>query len=93
MHANDYKFAHPLCYARKLKTTINVLNHALKNITGQNAGEYIRFKTIQEAQRLLKYTTMTSNEISYHLGFLDPAYFSRFFKREVGLSPKYFREQ
>ncbi|MDD3344437.1 MAG: helix-turn-helix domain-containing protein [Sulfurospirillaceae bacterium] len=92
MHANDYKIAKPSCYARRLKTSISLLNQALKEITGKHAGEYIRIKTIQEAQRLLKYDAMTCNEIAYHLGFLDSAYFSRFFKREVGISPKAFRD-
>ena len=92
MHLNNYKIANPSCYARKLKTSTTLLSQALKEVTGKNAGEYIRFKTTQEAQRLLKYNTMTSNEIAYHLGFLDSAYFSRFFKREVGMSPKNFRE-
>ena len=35
---------------------------------------------------------MTCNEIADYLGFTDPAYFSRFFKREVGVSPKAFRD-
>lgn len=92
MQKNGYKITQPSCYARKLKTSIKVLNHAVKEITGQHVGDYIRSNTIQEAQRLLKYETMTCNEIAYHLGFLDPAYFSRFFKREVGVSPKNFRD-
>ncbi|MDD2384286.1 MAG: helix-turn-helix domain-containing protein [Sulfurospirillaceae bacterium] len=92
MHLNNYKIAKPSCYAHKLKTSTTLLNQALQEIVGKNAGEYIRFKTIQEAQRLLKYNPMTCNEIAYHLGFLDSAYFSRFFKREVGVSPKSFRE-
>ena len=69
-----------------------MLSQAVKEVTGQNVSEYIRTKTISEAQRLLKYETMTCNEIAYHLGFIDSAYFSRIFKREVGLSPKNFRD-
>ena len=92
MQKNGHKIAQPSCYARKLKTNIKLLNHAVKEVTGDNVGDYIRNNTILEAQRLLKYDTMTCNEIAYHLGFTDPAYFSRFFKREVGVSPKNFRE-
>lgn len=92
MQKNSHKIAQPSCYAHKLKTSIKHLNHAVKEVTGQNVGDYIRSNTIQEAQRLLKYDTMTCNEIAYHLGFLDSAYFSRFFKREVGVSPKSFRD-
>lgn len=92
MQKNNYKIAQSACYAHKLKTSTKLLNSAVKEITGQNVGEYIRTKTILEAQRLLKYETMTCNEIAYHLGFMDSAYFSRFFKREVGLAPKNFRD-
>lgn len=92
MQKNNHKIAQSACYARKLKTSTKLLNQAVKEVTGQNVSEYIRIKTINEAQRLLKYDTMTCNEIAYHLGFMDTAYFSRFFKREVGLSPKGFRD-
>lgn len=91
MHSNNYKIAKPSCYARKLKTSTKLLNQALHKITGKSTSDYIRSKTIEEAQRLLKYTSMTCNEISYHLGFIDAAYFSRFFKREVGMSPIHFK--
>ena len=78
-------------YAKKLKTSVKLLNQAIKEITGLNSSDYIRSKTILEAKRLLKYDTMTCNEIADHLGFVDPAYFSRFFKREVGIAAKHFR--
>lgn len=92
MQKNNHKITQPSCYAHKLKTSIKLLNHAVKEVTGQNVGDYIRNNTILEAQRLLKYETLTCNEIAYRLGFLDPAYFSRFFKREVGVAPKNFRD-
>jgi AraC family transcriptional activator of pobA len=46
-----------------------------------------------EARRELIYTSMTIKEISELLGFTDPAYFTRFFKRQMGMSPKDFRLQ
>jgi len=45
------------------------------------------------AKRNLVYTSMTVSVVSHTLGFSDPAYFTRFFKREVGVSPKEFRRQ
>lgn len=91
MEQNNYQLTPTTYYAKKLKTSIKLLNQSIKEITGLNSSEYIRSKTMLEAKRLLKYDSMTCNEIADHLGFIDPAYFSRFFKREVGVAPKYFR--
>ncbi|WAC15495.1 AraC family transcriptional regulator [Dyadobacter pollutisoli] len=42
---------------------------------------------------MLKGSNLNINEISFLLGFDDPNYFSRLFKRNVGLTPHVFREQ
>ncbi|GAB3387028.1 hypothetical protein GCM10027514_28270 [Azotobacter armeniacus] len=52
----------------------------------------IHQRLLLEAKRNLIYTTMTVNELSDALGFNDPAYFSRFFRRLAGQSPKAFRQ-
>ncbi len=91
MQQNNYQLTPATYYAKKLKTSVKLLNQSIKEITGLNSSDYIRSKTILEAKRLLKYETMTCNEIADHLGFIDPAYFSRFFKREVGIAAKQFR--
>jgi AraC family transcriptional activator of pobA len=41
----------------------------------------------------LVYTNLTIKTVAETLGFSDPAYFTRFFKRQAGLSPKEFRQQ
>lgn len=91
MEHNNYQITPCSYYAKKLKTSEKLLNQAVQELTGLHCGEYIRSKTVLEAKRLLKYGTLTCNEIADHLGFIDPGYFSRFFKREVGTSPKAFR--
>ena len=45
-----------------------------------------------EAARLLRYTDLTVGEISFRVGFTDPLYFSRAFKRQTGLPPQAYRE-
>jgi len=45
-----------------------------------------------EAKRLLVYHQQTIEQVSHHLQFKDPSYFGRFFKREVGLTPRAFRQ-
>ncbi|MGB3383878.1 MAG: helix-turn-helix domain-containing protein [Marinomonas sp.] len=44
-----------------------------------------------EAKRQLLYTSQSIEEIAYNLGFKDPAYFSRFFKKNTGYPPGRFR--
>jgi AraC family transcriptional activator of pobA len=44
-----------------------------------------------EAERQLRYTGMSVAQVAYFLGFEDPAYFTRFFSRRTGVSPKVFR--
>ena len=44
-----------------------------------------------EARRDLVYTAMTISQISFRLGFADPAYFSRFFAKRAGVSPSDYR--
>jgi AraC family transcriptional activator of pobA len=46
-----------------------------------------------EAKRDLVYTVISIHQVSDSLGFSEPSYFSRFFKRGTGQSPKQFRIQ
>ena len=46
---------------------------------------------MDEAKRLLKENKMTVNKISEKLGFETPAYFSRAFSKQVGMSPRAYR--
>lgn len=80
-------------YARKIGITAAHLNVLCRQIVGQSALELIHQRLVLEAKRSLVYTSMTISVVSDTLGFSDPAYFTRFFKRHVGLSPKDFRKQ
>ena len=48
---------------------------------------------MKEARRNLAYTHLSISTIAYSLGYTDPAYFSRVFTRDAGISPKAFRSQ
>ncbi len=78
-------------YAALLKVTVNHLNDTVREQTGQSAGEILRLRRLLDAKRLLLHSEMSVSEIGYHLGFEDPSYFSRFFRRYEKQSPAEFR--
>lgn len=80
-------------YAREIGITAAHLNVVAQAGTGKSALQLIHERVLLEARRELTYTTRTIKIISYSLGFADPGYFTRFFKRGSGLSPKDFRQQ
>ena len=80
-------------YAEMLNTTPMGLNRACSAVVGKSVSELLQDRLILEAQRFLIYTAAPASLIAYDLGFKDPAYFSRFFKKRVGLTPGAFRNQ
>jgi AraC family transcriptional regulator, transcriptional activator of pobA len=79
--------------AEKLNLSPRYLSDLLKQQTGKTALELIHLYLLSEAKNMLKGRNLNINEISFLLGFENPNYFSRLFKRNVGLTPHVFREQ
>jgi YesN/AraC family two-component response regulator len=79
-------------YAELLDINPSCLNELTKRITGITAGELIRNRVIDETKKLLYSSNLSGKEIAYDLGFDDPAYFSRFFKKYTSLTLKEFRD-
>jgi AraC family transcriptional activator of pobA len=61
--------------------------------TGQPPIQLLHARILLEAKRQLHYTSDPISEIAYALGFEDPAYFTRFFTRLAGSSPRAFRRK
>lgn len=80
-------------YASMLAITPNHLTQTLKNLTGKTSGEIIQSKQILEIKRLLIHTNMSVSEIAHHLNFADQSYFTKFFKKSVGITPIAFRSE
>jgi AraC-like DNA-binding protein len=71
--------------AEKLAVNTNSLYSIVKNYSGLSPKEFITNRLILEAKRRLYYAESTSiKELSYDLGFNDPEYFSRLFKKQTG---------
>ncbi|WP_298015780.1 helix-turn-helix domain-containing protein [uncultured Castellaniella sp.] len=80
-------------YARRLGVTAAHLNIIVQTLAGKTALRLIHERLLLEARRELVYTVRPISAIADSLGFADPAYFTRFFKRLAGLSPKDFRRR
>jgi AraC family transcriptional activator of pobA len=80
-------------YSRSLAVSPTHLSRITRSATGRSAGKLIAERIVREARRYLVYTNLPVSSIAYALGYQDPAYFSRFFSRETGLSPRAFRDR
>ena len=67
------------------------LSDLLKQETGKTALELIHLYMISEAKNMLIAREKTVSEIAYQLGFENPPYLSRLFKKEVGVSPREYK--
>ncbi len=80
-------------YASLLSVTDRRLNEAVKSTTGKTAIQLIHERIVLEAKRLLAQSDLGISEIAFRLNFEDPAYFSRFFKKNVHVTPGEFKKK
>lgn len=80
-------------FASMLGTTEARLNEQAKLHAGKTAQNVIYGLIASEAKRLLTYENLSVKEVAYRLGFNDPFYFSNFFKKHTGYSPKSYRSK
>lgn len=80
-------------YAGELGITPAHLNSLCRQTVGRSALQLVHERILLEAKRRLVYTASTVAQVGDHLGFADPAYFTRFFKRQTGQSPRDFRRR
>ena len=80
-------------YSANLGVTQTRLREASLMVTGMLPNQLIQQRVLLEARRALLNSNMTIAQTAYHLGFNDPAYFSRFFTKAMGQSPRMYREQ
>ena len=78
-------------YASQLGVTPGQLTRLCREALGMSSLEVVQARLTHEAQRDLVYTANTIRQLADSLGFADEAYFSRFFRKQTGLTPREFR--
>ena len=78
-------------YAQILRIQSKIITKIFSDLKISNPKSYLNKRILLAAKTTLAYSSKKSTEISYEIGFNEPAYFARFFKRNTGLTPKQFR--
>ena len=79
-------------YADRLNVAIRTLHKSVNECSGRTPLALINERIILEAKRMVRYTNMMIKEIAIDLGYDDPSYFVKLFKRHTGFLPSDFRE-
>ncbi|UIR57410.1 helix-turn-helix domain-containing protein [Sphingobacterium sp. SRCM116780] len=93
VHKNFKKEKNIGFYADKLAVSTNYLNRCVSSTFKKSSKEVILEVAIMHSQLLLFESTKSIADICYELDFSDPSYFSRIFKKIVGMSPTSFRHK
>ena len=80
-------------YADLLHRSPKTIAHVFKKYGDKSPLKYIQERILLEARRLIFYTDKDISEIAYELGFSDIQGFSRFFKKQEGVSPSEYRQK
>ncbi|NER12959.1 helix-turn-helix domain-containing protein [Leptobacterium flavescens] len=89
-----YKMQHRIgFYAKLLGVTSKKATELFMAINIPNPHHFIKTRILAEAKKELAFTDNHISSICYEIGFNDPAYFARFFRKNTGMSPGEFRKQ
>ena len=79
-------------YADALAVPAAALSRALAHVTGRATKDLILDRVMLEAARLLRFTDLSVGEVAHRVGYDDPLYFSRAFKRRHEQPPQAYRD-
>jgi two-component system response regulator YesN len=78
--------------AKKVHLSPVYFSHIFKRETGKNFTEYVNEYRVSVAKTILKESTNSIKEVAYELGYSDPRYLSKVFKKIVGIDPTAYRK-
>lgn len=88
-----HEWHHVGAYADAMRITIPHLCSTIKAASGHTAGDIIADAILMDAKAQLKVTNKPIKEIAIRLGFENVAFFNRFFKSHVGVTPRGYRNE
>lgn len=80
-------------YAAEAGVSPGYLNRRVKAYTGRSAGEWIDIARVARAKELLRQPSVPVIDIAARVGLDDQSYFSRFFRKQTGMTPSQYRRQ
>lgn len=80
-------------FSKEIGCSQATLSRACHSVTGRSPGQLIHDRRMLEARRSLSYTTASVSKVAEELGFDDPAYFARSFRKHAGLSATGYRRR
>lgn len=80
-------------YASQLCITPKYLTTLIKKVSGHSAADWIDRYVILEAKNLLRYSSMSIQEVAYYLNFPNQSFFGKYFKHQTGMSPSAYKMQ
>lgn len=84
---------HPLeTLAEACGLSASRLSHLFQEQVGRTPQQFLELQRLQRAKQLLERTDRSIHEIAYDLGYQNPFYFTRRFKRHAGKSPRAYRD-
>ncbi len=86
-----HEWHHVSDYAEALHITVPHLCSTIKQASQRTAGDWIAEAILTDAKAQLKLSVTPIKEIAISLGFENVAFFNRFFKTHVGMTPKNYR--
>jgi len=79
-------------YAGLMNLSPKYLSLLIREISGHGPAEWINNYVLQESKNLLKYSSLSIQQIAYEMSFPNQSFFGRWFKTHTGTSPKRFRD-
>lgn len=78
-------------YADKMFLSPKYVSGMIKSYSGRSAGEWINEYVVLEAKIMLRYSDLSVQQVAYHLNFPTQSAFGKYFKEQVGCSPRNYR--
>ncbi|MGD1847130.1 MAG: helix-turn-helix domain-containing protein [Salibacteraceae bacterium] len=73
--------------------SVSSFKREFRDVYNDSPGSYLNAKKIEKAKELLQAGNLSVSEISYEVGFNDPHYFTRMFKKKEGVPPNTYRQR